>query len=247
MQTERMRRLALGLAAVSWAAGCSSARYLYHPEENATARVAGRPAAYYAIPSQSPRGEVRLAVLGIAKLEPRGRAGGQGAASDSDAEPIPAVHVRMVVDNNDDTAAWQVDTRQQVGSLDHYGKSRPALASLSAGHPPIASIAAGASETLDLYYPLPAAMQSASEVPHFELLWHVQTAEAPVTERTTFERVRIEEPPPAGYYACGVQAPGPGWYGWYDPFWPNYAFWGAPARPPVYGAPPARPPVRTRR
>jgi hypothetical protein len=245
MQTERMRRLALGLAAVSWAAGCSSARYLYHPEENATARVAGRPAAYYAIPSQAPHGEVRLAVLGIAKLEPRAPAGSQ-ASSDGDEEPIPAVHVRMIVDNNDDTAPWQVDTRQQVGSLDNHGESRPAFASVSAGRPPIASIAAGASETLDIYYPLPAAMQSASEVPHFELLWRVETAEAPVIERTTFERMRIEEPPPAGY-ACVVPAPGPGWSGWYDPFWSDYPLWGAPAHPPVYVAPPPRPPVRTRR
>jgi hypothetical protein len=248
MQTDRIGcralRLALGIAclgALSGAVGCSAARYLYNPEENATARVAGKPAAYYQIPAQSPHGGVRVAVLGISKLEPQGRS---EAWDESSEGHIRAMHVRLIVDNNDDTAPWQVDTRQQIGSLDNHGQSRPAFATLGAGHPPIAAIDPGTSETLDLYYPLPASMQKASEIPHFEVLWRVQTAEALVSERTTFERLQIEAPQTQGYYACM----GPTSYGWYDPFWPNYAFGGAPpvimySAPPAYGPPV----VRTRR
>jgi hypothetical protein len=240
MQTDRVRRLALGLVVLSWAAGCSSARYLYRPEENATARVSGRPAAYYAIPAQSPHGDVRVAILGVSKLER------QGKGDISEDEDIRAMHVRMIVDNNDDTAPWQVDTRQQIGKLDNGGQSRPAFASFSKGQPPIATIAPGTSETLDLYYPLPASMQKVDEIPHFEVLWHVQTAESLVAERTTFERVEIETAPPPPYYAYGMGM-GPGC--WYDPFWANYTFWGAPplvttTPPPASGAPPV---VRTRR
>jgi hypothetical protein len=249
MQTDRIGRPAprLGLAclaALSLAVGCSSARYLYRPEENATARIDGRPAAYYRIPAQSPHGDVRVAVLGISRLEPQGRDGRESWDESSDGH-IQAMHVRLIVDNNDDTAPWQVDTREQIGNLDHYGRSRPAFAALSAGQPPVATIHPGTSETLDLYYPLPASMQKASEIPHFEVLWRVQTAEAPVSERTTFERLRIEAAAAPESYACGMGWMGPGWY---DPYWPNYAFWGAPGvtygRPPAYAPPPA---VRTRR
>lgn len=207
-------------------AGCASGRYIYEPEENATARVSGRPAAYYPIPAQAPRGDVRVATMGIAELQPRS---GEG-------QSLHVMHARMVVDDNADTVAWQVDTREQIGSISGYGQSRPAFASVSPGRPPIVSIAPGASATIDLFYPLPADMQKASEIPRFELLWKIGTSEGPVAERTTFERVRIEPPPPAGAYAYDEWA-GPGWYGWYDPLWPDYAFWGMPAGPVYYSAP----------
>lgn len=215
-------RLGIALVAlVAAAAGCSSARYVYRPEENATARVSGHTAAYYHVPPQSPHGDVRVATLGIAKLEPQDEAG----------ERIHAMHVRLVVDNDDDVAAWQLDTRQQIGTLDHYGQSRPAFASASIGRPPIITIAPGASATIDLYYPLPESMQKASKVPHFEVLWRVQTPEGAVAERTTFERLRIEPPLAPGYYAWDMGWWGPGWY---DPFWPDDAFWGAPVMGPMF-------------
>ncbi len=230
-----MRRLGLGLTALVLAAGCSSARYMYRPEENATARVSGRPAAYYEVPPQSPHGDVRLATIGIAKL----------VAQREAKEHIHAMHVRMIVDNNDDTAPWQVDTREQIGSLGGDGQSRPAFAWATTARPPIVSIAPGTSDTVDLYYPLPSSMQGASEVPHFEVLWRVQTPDGMVSERTTFERLEIEQLPPPGYYAAaGADWWGPGWGGWYDPFWPDYSFWGAPlvysTRPPTMPAPAAR-------
>jgi hypothetical protein len=238
--------LVLCAVALAWSAGCAEGRYVYSPEENATARLSGQPAAFYQIPLQSPRGDVRVATLGIATLAPQG----------DEENRIRTMHVRMVVDNNDEVATWQVDTREQLGSLDRYGQSRPAFASSSAGRPPLVAIAPRASVTLDLYYPLPADMQKASEIPQFSLLWRVETPEGAVAERTSFERLRIEPPPPQGYYAWGLGL-GWGWGpGWYDPLWPDYAFWGTPvlampyyARPVVRGPrpPPPRPaPARVR-
>jgi hypothetical protein len=235
----QLGRAALPLAVLLAMAGCASEeQYIYRPEENATARVAGTPAAYYAVPMHEAHGGVRVATLGIAQLEPR-----RGGAR------LHAMHVRLVVDNNDDTGPWQVDTREQWGTLDTHEQSRPAFAAATRGRPPIVQIPQGTSDTIDLYYPLPASMQKASEVPHFEVLWRVQTPETLVSERTSFERLRVEPAPSPGYcgpgYAYGMEWAGPRWYGWYDPLWPDYAFWGAPvlydSRPPVLAAPP---PVR---
>ncbi len=237
----RLGRVAVPLALLLGAAGCASEQsYIFRPEENATARVAGRPAAYYVVPSQEPHGDVRVATLGIAKLEPKG--GG---------ERVRAMHVRLVVDNNDDTGPWQVDTRQQWGTLGDYGQSRPAFAAATRGRPPILQIPPGTSDTIDLYYPLPSSMQELSEIPHFEVLWRVQTPGAFVAERTTFERLRVEPAPSPEYYspgyAYGMEWGGPPWYGWYDPFWPGFAFSGAPvvlySRPAVLAVPRPPPPA----
>jgi hypothetical protein len=225
----------LGAVAVAAVAGCVGRSYIYRPEENATARVSGSPAAYYRLPPQAPHGEVRIATLGIAVLQAR----------DDEHDRIHAMHVRMVVSNNDDQGPWQLDTRQQVGFLDSYGQSRPALATSSVGRPPVIDVGVGGSATVDLYYPLPDEMQGASKVPHFEVLWNVKTPGGAVAERTSFERLEIEPPPTNNYYAGGFWGPG-----WYDPFWPDYGFYGAVALPPAYYGPPVvsgpRPPPAVR-
>jgi hypothetical protein len=185
-------------------AGCASGRYIYEPEENATARVSGKPAAYYPVPPRAPRGDVRVATLGIATLQ---SPSGQGPS-------VHVMHVRMIVDDNADTVAWQVDTREQLGGIGGYGQRRPVFVSVKPGRPPIVTIAPGASATIDLFYPLPVEMQEASEIPRFELLWKLGTSGGPVAERTTFERVRIEPAPPPETYAYDEWW-GPGWYGGY--------------------------------
>ncbi len=242
MLRARLLAAVVGAASLACLAGCGSAgRYVYSPEDNATARVSGRPAALYDVPPQAPHGQVRVATLGIATLEPRGE----------DGHRVRTMHVRMIVDNDGDVAPWQVDTREQLGTLPRYGQSRAAFVASSEGRPPLVTVAPGASATLDLYYPLPADMQHAAEIPEFQVLWRVQTPEGAVAERTRFERLRLE-PPPA-YYAYGPGW-GPGWgtgWGWYDPLWADYAFWGAPVlggvwveRPVVQGPRPAPPRAR---
>jgi hypothetical protein len=210
-------------------AGCSSsANYLYRPEQNAVATMAGRPAALYQIPPESPRGDVQIGALGIAKVHPRG---------EEDRE-LRVMHVRMIVDNNGDTP-WAVDTREQVGILPGAGQSRPAFAATSTRQAPEVTVPTDGKATIDLYYPLPANMQEASELPHFDVLWRVRTSERVVAARTSFERLRIEAVSPESYYAGAWR--GPGWWGglgWYDPSWPSYGFAGAIVVPPVYVVPP---------
>jgi hypothetical protein len=224
MHVRKERAVGLGVLVLATVAGCApAAQYIYRPEQNATASVAGRPAALYQIPPEAPRGDVRIAALGIATLQPQG--GGTR---------VRAMHLRMIVDDNDD-AAWTADTREQIGVLDGAGQSRPAFAATSRGQPPAIEIPAGGSVTIDLFYPVPAAMQSASQVPHFHVVWHVHTPARVVAERTSFERLRIETAAPPSYvYAMTWW--GPGWWGpvWYDPLWPRFGFSGAVVLPPVY-------------
>jgi hypothetical protein len=212
-------RIGLGWIALMLIGGCAAeSNYIYRPEQNPTASVAGRPAALYQIPPESPRGAVRIAALGIAKLEPSG----------GEAEKVRAMHVRMVVDDND-TTEWTVDTREQIGVLGGSGQSRPAFAASSTGLVPVVTIPPSGSAAVDLYYPLPAPMQKASRVPHFEVLWRVHTAERVVAERTSFERLLFDVTPPD--YAVADAWWGPGWY---DPFWPHFGFYGSVVLPPVY-------------
>jgi hypothetical protein len=221
---------ALGVIALAATAGCSSsANYLYRPEQNALATMAGRPAALYQIPPESPRGDVQIAALGIAKIHLRREEDGE----------VRVMHVRMIVNNNDDDGPWTVDTREQIGILSGAGRSRPAFAATSTRQAPTVAIPMAEKATIDLYYPLPARMQDASEVPHFDVLWRVRTPERVVAERTSFERLQIESVPSENRYAGPWW--GPGWWGgigWYDPLWPSYGFAGAFVLPAAYATPP---------
>jgi hypothetical protein len=183
------RRLSLVSAALLYVAGCSSTGwYFYRPEENVTAELSGQPAARYTVPPLSSHGEVSLASMGITTLERRGEGG----------ERVQAVHVRMVVENRDDAAPWQVDTRQQIFTLD-VRNSRPAFVSASSGQPPLLSIPPHTTEVIDLYYALPQSMQTASTIPRFEILWYVQTPQALALDRTTFARMHAVPPPARAY------------------------------------------------
>lgn len=217
----RLAPIALAVVAVASSASiaaCAPDRYVYSPAGRATALVSGRPAALYGVPLQAPHGDVRIAAFGIATLEPER----------DDADRIESMHVRMVVANRDDVGPWQVDTRRQIGGLDGAGRSRPAFASSSVGRPPTISIPRGSAATLDLYYPLPEDLQTADEIPQFDVSWEVLTPAGPVAERTPFVRLTVETPPPPpDYYTWGL---GWGWGpGWYDPLWPDYTFVGPPS------------------
>jgi hypothetical protein len=218
--------LGLGLAVLVCTAGCAADRALSGTEGGPTANVSGAPVALYPIPAAAPHGEVRVATLGIATLQP-----GRDAA-----EHVRALHVRLIVTNDDDRGAWELDTREQAGFLERYGRSRPAFASSTSGRPPLVTIVPGASVAVDLYYPLPTPMQEAAHVPFFEVLWRVQTPGKAVTERTSFQGAWLER---------GASPPGHAWDwslwhpGWYDPFWPDDAFQASPPIAPAFYREPA--------
>jgi hypothetical protein len=206
------------LALVLGVAACESS-YYYRPAANATARVEGRRAAIYQLPSpESSQGDIRVVSFGVAKLKPQE----EGHAT------VHALHVRDVVSNNS-ALPWQIDTRQQMVEL-HGGRRLAAAYSRSDdGNLPLAVVQPGGKRTIDLFYPLPPDVEKASRIPEFDVLWRVDTGGGRVVaERTPFERLRIE-PYYAGLYWGYPYGAGFGWgpYGWYDPFW-GPAFIGAP-------------------
>jgi hypothetical protein len=205
-----MRHLLCFAAAVALSA-CSE-EYVYRPAVNASATVGGRVAAYYEIPPESPRGSVRLASAGYADLGPKG------------GKPVRAVHLRLVVSNNDSTA-WSVDAREQRIDIPGHGSSRPAYVGTKAVAPPLVNIPPGEKRVIDMFYPLPEGLKEASQIPEFDALWSVETPARVVTERTPFDRLEVQ---PAYAYD-----PGWGW-GWYDPLYP-YGGFSDPAR--VVGVP----------
>jgi hypothetical protein len=196
--------------------------YTYQPAEHATGNIGGHVAADYQIPPAAPQGDVRLASFGLSQLGP--------AAGSGDGKP--ALHLRMVVSNND-AQPWTVDTREQKLDIANGGSTGPAFATTREGNEglPLITIAAGSKRVIDLFFPLPPDQQSADAIPDFDAIWNVHAGAQDVVERTPFDRLRIE---PA--YGPTV-APEYGYYGeWGGPFWydPTYP-WGYP-RPWIGGA-----------
>ena len=189
--------------------GCASeGRYIYRPEQQATATVNRLPAARYPIPPERPVGEVLIVSSGITQLPT------------TDAR-TPALFVRMIVTDNSDDVPWTVDTRQQFAWVGGEWQP-PAHVNAYGQSPPTIAIARGEKRLIDLSYRLPAKAESDEQVPRFELAWTIQTAARVVAERTSFDRLRIEPVYVAGGYSYPY---GPGPWGWYDPFWP-YPYWG---------------------
>lgn len=217
--TTRMILVAAAGALALAGGGCEN-EYIYRPAANATAVVSGRVAARYAVPAERPVGEVRVASFGVARAETRGgeRAGG-------DEREVHLMHVRLVVANNDGAAPFYVDPREQQAIYTGNYRVAPVYATASTEGLPQIVVRPGDQRTIDLYFPLPAGAEEEGRIPEFDVLWRVRTDRRLVTERTPFDRLRVEP-----IYA------GPGWYpyyygwgpyGWYDPFW-GPAFIGPP-------------------
>jgi hypothetical protein len=192
-------RLTLATVVAATLTACA-AEYTYLPTQNATAEVAGQPAAAYPIPPSAPQGDVRVASFGITGLDVNA------------GERVRAMHVRVVVTNRS-SVPWTIDTREQLGEIPDEGQSRPIFASSDAGTLPLIQAEPGASRSIDLFYPLPAGIQKAKSLPAFSELWKVDTGGGHfIAERTQFNRAEIL--PAYGY--------GPPWWGpywWYDPLY----------------------------
>jgi hypothetical protein len=161
------------------------------------------------IPPESPRGDVRVASFGIARVTPPGR---------GEHESFHALHARLVV-VNDDTQAWLIDTREQRVYLASRERRTPAYARSDIGGMPLLRIEPGQRATLDLFYPLPPTLERAGKIPQFDVEWSVHTPARTVTARTPFERLRAE-PLYAGAGLRGYPYFGPWEWGpffWYDP------------------------------
>src|SRR5690348_13394179 len=100
-------------ALIALVTGCaSSPSYVFRPSAqtaraDAPGTLDGHAAAAYPVPAQSPRGEVKLAPLGVVFLV---------FPDASDTLPVRGLHVRMVV-RNGDRGPWSVDTSTQTADL----------------------------------------------------------------------------------------------------------------------------------
>jgi hypothetical protein len=236
---------ARALLAAALLTGACASSYVYRPAEQATATVRGQPAARYPIPPDAPRGDVKVASFGVAKME---------LPTSSDAsERIPMLQVRVVVTNESDQP-WKVDTRHLGVHIPGEPVTGPAYVNTDQGGLPEVTVPARGQRALDLYFQLPASLRGAKDVPQFDVSWQVQLPDRVIAQRTPFERFVIEERPyvnsyaGVGFYGSPIWSGPMGWGStwWYDPMYapigigPRHPVIIAPApRPLHYGRPPA--------
>lgn len=234
----RTLALALPLAALALVGCAETARYVYTPTEHATARLPenGLPAALYQVPPEAPQGEVKVASLGVRKLDTGNLKGRYLVA-------------RVVVSNNSDQP-WSFDGSQQQASI-AGGPPQGPVSMFAAEQPTswVVTVPPRQQRAFDLVYAV-----GDSRVTNFQLAWSIGTPQRWITERTNFRRDEVAEPA----YAYGAPYGYGFYYGaYYDPFYPwgygpsimvhprpyyhrSYGWRSAP--PPMRVAPP--PPVR---
>ncbi|MEO7109159.1 MAG: hypothetical protein ABI183_01870, partial [Polyangiaceae bacterium] len=166
-------------------AGCGTTTTLaYVPVSAPLSSIYEHAAADFAIPPQAPTGDVRIASYGVEQLTP----------GESPDQHVSALHVRLVVVNNG-TKQWVLDTREQQLSLEGHASSTPAFASANPDPesiPPVVAIAPHGTRVIDVFYPLPADLQTAEKIPGFQFTAHVYTDVGPIAESTTFQRVEVD-------------------------------------------------------
>ncbi len=87
-----------------------------------------------------------------------------------DAVSLRALHLRVVM-RNDDVRAWRFDVREQRIELQGRSPSSAAFSSASPGTPPPdMTIDPATTRVVDLFFPLPVDLQTASEIPAFDAI-----------------------------------------------------------------------------
>jgi hypothetical protein len=180
-------------------------------------------AADFMIPSDAPRGDLRVASYGLVDIGPQNKT----------EERASAIHVRMTLTNDSDVQ-WTLDVREQRIELGSYGTSVSAFASADPGsEPPLVTVAPKKRRIVDLFFPLPTALQKQDELPAFETLWRVHTGETIAEGRASFDKIAVRPPAVAAAYDYG-----PDYYWgppyWYNPYYVDYGFVGGFVFSPFY-------------
>jgi hypothetical protein len=209
VEESMMRSSLIAIAALGLS--CGGTEYVYRPQQPNTLS-GGLPATRTEIPQERPQGSVEVLSYGVTNLR----------ANDN---RFPALHVRLIVSNNGDPTPWRLDTREQIVEIANEGRAAPIYVNGDVRTLPMVTIPQKSQRVLDLYYPLPATVEKASQLPRFELIWEVDTAARTVASRTAFDR--IEPEPDYAVYPYGTAWPywagyGPSW--WYDPFYPRAVY-----------------------
>ena len=169
-------------------AGCAPDRYAYAPVTTSSADIDGASAAVYGVPPDAPRGEVRVAMLGVAA------APGLGAQETRSR----AIHVALAVSNRADEP-WTVDPSEQRLSFTAKRERTDvyAMTSDAARAGPVL-VPARSTRVIDLYFALPIQIERESAPPPFELRWTVHAGSRSITQRTPFQRFLVAPTPSEG-------------------------------------------------
>jgi hypothetical protein len=201
------RKLRWASLAVVGLASCANT-YFYSPD-NATVVRAGQPATVQKIPRSGPsQGKVEIASKGIVTTRA------------SNGQDVHALHVRLIVDNEQSNVPWTLDTHQQWVLIES-GNMRltPIMVGSDLGALPTVQVARRERKTFDLFYPLPPGHDTADDLRAFVFQWQVGTEGGTVAGSTHINRM-VEDIAYAGppYYSWS-----PYWspYWWYDPYYPG--------------------------
>ncbi|MEO6420112.1 MAG: hypothetical protein ABIP39_11920 [Polyangiaceae bacterium] len=166
--------------------------------------------------AQSSSGSVvsRVATFGIVRVRP---------TNSPDDTFLEALHVRVTITDDGETP-WSFDTREQRAVLPGGDQSSAAYASTATSSPPVVAIPPGETRTVDLFFPLPSAMQASAKAVPFDMISRVRVGDRIVTQRTPFARVAVAPYDPQ--FANGGY--------WYDPGYPSSTFVGVGALPPLF-------------
>jgi hypothetical protein len=186
--------------AVAGVAGCGTT-HVYLPTEHATATLAesGMPAANYQVPPGAPRGEVKVATLGLQKMK--------GTEERN-------LVVRMVVTNNSNEP-WQVDVRQQRIFLPNGHEQGPQQAFGVPQGSPFVVVPARQQRSVDLTYAV-----GRDKPQSYALRWALTTPNEWVTNRTAFRRTQI------GFYGYGPPLYGGYFYAPFYYTYPTFPYYG---------------------
>lgn len=192
-----------------------------------TSSEPGRVAADYPIPSDAPEGALQVASYGVAEI----------AQATNPSDHLNAIHLRMAIDNRSEKQ-WWIDTRQQRVEIDGRGGSAPSFASANPGWPPpLVTVPPKTKRVVDMFFALPSDLQHATAIPAFDAIWLLQLEDTVVSDRTPFERLRIQPPPIYSVNDYGVN------YYWGPPYYcdedySRFGFGGTAALPNRYATHP---------
>jgi hypothetical protein len=163
---------------------CAPTRYSYAPVTTSSAELAGASAAVYGMPPGSPRGDVRIAMLGVTSIGPIGT---HEPGSD-------AIHVALAVSNRSDET-WTVDPSEQHLTLTLKRQRSDIYATGGQVPSTTVHVLPRSTRMIDLYFPLPIQFQKEDAPPPFEVIWTVHAGGRAVTQRTAFQRFMISPTP----------------------------------------------------
>jgi len=174
---------------------------------SASIHVAGEASTAYAEPVPVLHGWVRLTTYGVVDVRDPADA----------AIHLRAVHVRVLL-RNENSRVWTLDVRDQRLEIPQHGRSTPAFAATSDARPdvlPVLVVAPGETRVADLFFPLPADLQSVAAVPAYDAITWLNVGDDVAVARTPFAAL-----------VAAANGRREGWAPpfWYNPFYQDFAF-----------------------